>query len=151
MLFFYNKRRLYVNSNCLNFQNKFVLYLFYLYISRGWRKNNDVQTCRGTLAVYKQQHQTGHLISTARIMGAPSSQTTKLAYRLRVSISCKKRRKPFPHFYFIQCKADKELDRSRAKNYFKVFSGKDYGTHGLNQIHKQQYSFRLNFSTIKIS
>ena len=37
------------------------------------------------------------------------------------------------HFYFNQCEADKVLDRSRSKRDFKKFSGKDYGTHDLNQ------------------
>ena len=41
----------------------------------------------------------------------------------------------------------KYCNRSRVKLNFKGSSGKDYGTHGLNQSHKLYHSIRLNFST----
>ena len=69
--------------------------------------------------------------SHASYNGSPCYLDNQIGRSVKNMATLQKRRKPFPHFYFIQCGADKVLDRSHAKRDFKGSLGKDYLTHGL--------------------
>ena len=82
--YFYNKLR----------ENEFLLDINF---------HNHVQTCRSALIVCQQEHHSGHsqpqIVSWEPLLVRQLNRQINEAYEYPT----KKRRKPFLHFYFIQC------------------------------------------------
>ena len=79
-----------------------------------------------------QWHQSSHLITIHRIMGAPCYIGNLIDTSVKGMSTLQKRCNPLFHFYFIQCEEGKDWIGLAPSADFKGSSGKYYGTHGIN-------------------
>ena len=77
----------------------------------------------------------GSFNSHASSNGSPCDIGNWIGRSVKGMANLQKKAQTIPHFYYIQCEADKVLDRPHTHRDFKESSGKDFETHGLNQNH----------------